>query len=342
MNDAISTDASTVDTWTPHERYDLLDGDGASFAATLAKFRVWAKEQPRKPLNLTTGWHTLSGEVVEQMLIRNANNRDVRYPTVLQYGTSLANKRWKKTGEPIIITDRDEVEDGQHRLLASYFTGVPLATFVVANVPYEKDLFAYIDNSVPRTGEDALKIAGLNGLSKHLAAVIKDWAIRYDEGMICYAGRLPMNPITNVDILDYARAHPDLSDAAHIVKDMYAVQADRLQDSKIATFVSWKILQHHGQNVLEDFMSALMNDNLPSTHPVTVLRRRLEEHEAAKDAPKRSAKKKQLLTPPKILALTIKAFNLMQSGTSARRLDPRADDPYPQFQDANPIAEAAQ
>lgn len=330
--------------WHPEFSYDLFNGDGVTFAQTIAKFRVWAKEQPRKPLDLSTGWHSLEGETVEQLLIRNTHNREVRYGTVLMYGTSMINKRWKKTGQPIIVTDQGDTEDGQNRLFAAYFTGVPLVTFVVTGVPHEKDLFAYIDNGLARTGEDALKMAGLNGLSKHIAGVIKDFAIRYDDGMLCYVGRMPINPITNVDVLDYARAHPDLASAARTVKDLYPAAVRRIGESKIATFVGWKILEHHDASVLEDFMGMLTAEDLSPSHPVMVLRKRLDEHEAASMAPRRSPKKKQRLHPAQILALTIKAFNLMRAGVQVRRLDPRADDAYPRFDDelAPAVPEAAQ
>lgn len=344
MDDVTTASAVVADAWAPQFNYDLLDGDGVTFAQTIAKFRAWAKEQPRKPLDLNTGWHVLQGETVEQLLIRNTHNRDIRYHTVLMYGTSLVNNRWKKTGQPIIITDQGDTEDGQNRLFASYFTGKPLSTFVVTGVPAEKDLFAYIDNGLARSGEDALKMAGLNGLSKHLASVIKDIAIRYDDETLCYTGRLPVNPITNVDILDYARAHPELGNAAHTVKDLYPAAIKRIGDSKIATFVGWKIIEQHGATVLDDFMAALTSDDLAATHPVMVLRKRLDEHEAAHLAPRTSVKKKQLLTSTKILALVIKAFNLMLSEVQVRRLDPRMDDSYPRFEDyvPEPVPEAAQ
>lgn len=339
--------ASVLGAWTPHTSYDLLNGDGISFANVIAKFRAWAKTQERQPLTLTTGWHTLRGPTIEQLLIRNTHNRAVRYGTVLMYATSMVNRRWQKTGQPIIITDKGDTEDGQNRLFAAYFTGVPLETFVVTDVPAQKNLFAFIDNGQARTGEDALTIAGLNGLSKHIAQVIKEYAIRYDENLLLYAGRGPISPITNVDILDYAQAHPDLSDAAHTMRDVYPQAASRIGDSKVATFVGWKILQHHGSDTLEQFAAAMVSEDLPATHPVMVLRKRIEAHEQAKFAPPRSDKHKLQLTPTKILALTTKAFNLMQQGASVRRLDPRADDPFPRFEDlteaeAAPTAEAAQ
>jgi hypothetical protein len=315
----------------PFMAYDVFNGDPISFAQHLVKLRAWAKEQPREPLNIHTGWHVLQGETVEKMLIRNTRNRDVKFNTVLMYATSLVNDRWKKTGEPIIITNQDDVEDGQHRLLAAYFTGKALPTFVVTEVPHDKDLFAYIDGGLSRTGEDALKIAGVNGLSKHIAAVIKDIAIRYDDGLLAYTGRLPVNPITNVDILDYARAHPGLAGAAHTVKDLYGAAAARLSDNKVATFVAWRILEDHGTAVLDDFMTALTKDDLLPTNAIAVLKKRLEEHEQASLAPKRSPKRKLRLGMVQILALTIKAFNLNQANQSVRRLDPRADDPYPRF-----------
>jgi len=255
----------------------------------------------------------------------------------------MANKRWRKTGEPVIITERGDLEDAGHRLFACYFSNCPFDTFVVAGVPHDEELFAYIDNGVSRTGEDTLHAGGLNGLSRHLQTVIKQFAIRYDEGSLAFAGRLPVSPITNADILDYVRAHPTLSETAHQVKDLYPGAIRRLDDKAVATFLAWKIRDAHGSGVLEDFMQLLVEPGLPSGHPVAVLQQRLEAHEAAKLAAPQSAKARQRLNDTKILALAIMAFNAWRAGTTVRRLDPRMEDPFPRIEsDADEVAIAAE
>lgn len=330
--------------WTPAVRCDLTDGAQA-FQHAVERFREWAAQQPRPNLGLTSGWHTVTPEMAEKLLICNVHNRKLRWPEVLRYGTSMANRRWKKTGEPVIITDRGDVEDASHRLFACYFSNCPFETFIVADVPHDDELFAYIDNGVSRTGDDALHCAGVNGLSKVLESVIKNFALRYDEGALVFHGRQRVFPISNPDILDYARAHPDLAQVAHLVQDVYPAAAKRL-DSKAATvFLAWKIQQAFGGGVLDDFLLLLATPvgDFPSGHPVGTLLRRLDEHEAAKLAAPRSAKAELKLNDVKILVLAMRAFNFWRANASVRRLDPRMDDPFPRIEAPHEeVAQAAQ
>lgn len=325
----------TTTTWTPAIRCDLNEGPNA-FAGALKRLREWASQQSFGELNLTTNWHVITPEIAEELLKRNRRNRKLRYNDVLRYSQQMLNKRWKKTGEPVIITDRGEVDDAGHRLVACYFSGASFETFVVTDVPHDDQLFAYIDNGVSRTAEDTMVCAGLNGMSATIATIIKDFAIRYDEGTLTYNGRLPMlSPVTNVDVLDYANAHPDLSDTVKLVKEVYPAAVKRLGDLKLAAFVGWKIRQAHGSGVLEDFMIDLTRTDLLPGHPVAALQRRLDDHLAATEAAKRSPKARLKLTPVQIVALTMRAFILSRAGQSVRQIVPRTDDDFPRIEAAD-------
>jgi len=328
--------------WIPAVRCELTAGPQA-FQHAVLRFRDWAGSQPRPVITLQNGWHTITPQMAEQLLICNRHNRPLRWGAVLQYATQMANKRWKKNGEPVILTDRGDLEDAGHRLFACYFTNCSFDTYVVADVPHDEEVFASIDNGVSRTGGDVLHGAGLNGLSPHLQSVIKQFAIRYDEGSLAFAGRLQVSPITNQDILDYVKAHPTLSETAHQVKDLYPGAIRRLGDKAVTTFLAWKIRDAHGSGVLEDFMQALVEPGLPSGNPVAVLQQRLDAHEAAKLAAPQSAKARQRLNDTKILALAILAFNAWRAGTTVRRLDPRMEDPFPRIEsEPDEIAIAAE
>jgi len=320
--------------WIPAVRCDLAAGPMA-FKLAVDHFREWAEKQPRPQLGLTSGWHTIAPEMAQQLLICNVRNRELKWAEVLRYATQMANRRWKKTGEPVIITDRGDVEDAGHRLFACYFSNSPFDTYVVADVPHDDQLFAYIDNGVSRTGADTLHCAGVNGLSNHLQQVIKNFCIRYDEGSLTFQGRLPVSPITNADILDYANAHPDLSETAHLVKDLYPAAVKRLDSKSATTFLAWKIKAAHGNSTLDDFMMLLTQTDLPTGHPVRVLQQRLDQHEAAKDAAPKSAKARQKLSDLKILILAMRAFNFWKANVSVQRLDPRMEDPFPKIEPAD-------
>jgi hypothetical protein len=226
-------------------------------------------------------------------------------------------------------------------LLASYFSSVPFVTYVVSDAETDEQLFAFMDDNEPRSKTDTLEAAGLDGLSRHIASVIQNFAIRYDEGSLAFHGRLPSSPISNIDVLDYAKAHPELAEVAHLVKDLYPAAIRRLDDAKVATFLAWKIREAFGSGVLEDFMLMLTQNDLPAGHPVYALQKRLDEHEIAKESAPGSPKAKLKLSDVKILGLTMRAFNLLRQGASnVRRIDPRLDDPFPRIE-ADEIPAAA-
>src|SRR5580765_259458 len=261
----------TKTTWAPAVRCDLTAGPQA-FTHAVEKFRAWAAQQPRPSLAaLTTGWHTITPEIAQNLLICNRHNRKLRYTDVLRYATDMATGRWKKTGEPVILTDAGDLEDAGHRCMACLFSGCSFETFVVAGVPHDDDLFSYIDNGVSRTGDDTLHCAGLNGLSGNIQSVIKNYAIRYDEGQLYWHGRPSISPIANHHILDYAQAHPSLAVVAHQMTDIHPGAIRRLDDKVAATFVGWKISEAYGTSVLEDFMQLLTQSDLPAGHPVLAL-----------------------------------------------------------------------
>ena len=332
--------------WTPAHKCDLTAGPQA-FTHAVERFREWAVQQPRPEITLPTGWHTVTPELAETLLICNRRNRKLRYPDVLRYATQMANGRWKKTGEPVIISVAGDVEDAGHRLFACYFSGCSFDTFVVSDVPHDDELFAFIDNGVSRTGEDTLHSAGLNGMSKDLQSVIKKFAIRYDEGSLYFNGRSPISPISNSDILDYARAHPTLAEAVHLILDLYPTAVARLGDKAVATFAGWKIREAYGSGVLEDFMVLLTQSDLPNGHPVAALQQRIARHEAAKTAnPKTSEARRKVqqekLSDVKLLVVTMIAFNLWRAGQlNVRRLDPRMDDPFPRIDKPEELDQAA-
>lgn len=337
--------SDTKTAWAPAVRCDLTAGPQA-FAHAVEKFRTWAAEQPRPSLAyLTTGWHTITPEIAEQLLICNRHNRKLRYPDVLRYATDMSTGRWKKTGEPVIVTDAGDLEDAGHRCMACLFSGCSFETFVVADVPHDDHLFSYIDNGISRTGDDTLRSAGLNGLSGNIQSVIKNYAIRYDEGILHWHGRPPISPIANHDILAYAQAHPSLAVVAHKMADHYQGAVGRLDDKVVAAFVGWKIHEAYGLGVLEDFMQLLTQPDLDAGHPVLALQQRLDQHEAAKDAAPRSAKAKLKLNGVKTAVLAMRAFLLWREGrTNVRRLDPGMDDPFPRIEkpEEGELAAAAQ
>lgn len=329
--------------WKPAVAIEFFEAGGHEFHNAVNRFRDWAKDQPRNPTPLLDGdgWYEITPPLAEELLKRNTRNRPLDWNFVLAYGSQMHNGRWKKTGEPIIINGNGDVDDAGHRLWAGYLSRSTFTSYVV-HVEADPDLFAFIDNGRSRSGTDTLVTAGLGQSANLLARVVKEVAMPFDERSLSYFTRMPRTPITNIDILDYIRAHPELAETVRTVRDLYPAAVKRIGETAVACFIGWKIHTIYGSGTLEDFYGALVRTDLPATNPIAVLQKRLDDHLAAIAAPVRSPKKKLRLTPTKVLALTIRAFNLWRASQTTRRLDPRADDPFPDFDQDLDAKEAAE
>jgi hypothetical protein len=338
------SETKTTAEWSPAVSLDLYTADGHTFAEVEERFKEWVKTQPLPPFDAATGWQEITPQRAESWLMRNAKNRKAVWQTIEAYGVQIANRQWKRTGQPIIFTDEEILLDGQHRLWACYLTRLPIDSYVVTGVPHEEKLFAFVDNVRPRSGADALYIAGVNGLAAHLSAVVKQLAERWDQGLMRIRGRAPMPQMSNMEVLAYVQEHPGLAAAAKFVQANYKAAARRLDSPLVATFLAWKIIELHGEDPLDRFMTALLSNSLPDGHAVAALQKRLDRHERAKTASRRSALRKDMAPSSEILALAIKAFNLMTQGKTPRSLSVQTDESFPQLIDpaelAPPPAEA--
>lgn len=322
--------------WKPAVELDLETAGVNAFAELRQTFELWAaKHPPYKPLTLSTGWYTVTPQMAEDFLRRNAVNRKVSLQTVKKYLYAMKNDGWRRTGQPLIFDCEGKGIDLQHRCWASYLGKVSFGSLIVADAPVEKDIFAYLDDSKPRTAGDALYSSGLNGLSTMVAQAIKlSW--RYDNEALRIIKQPKIRDLSIPETLEYARAHPELVDAAHLAIGTYGKALSVIDNKGIGVFVAWKIFGQYGGEVLDDFFVPLGSGaNLDEDSPILALRNRLlrdEEEENAIEVPRR-------------LALVIKAFKLFMAGkkVSGRGgLSVRDNEKFPRFEDMQPELQAAE
>lgn len=318
-------------TSSPIVTLDLSKTSAAAWTGALEKFEEHGKAARDKlpPLNIANGWHTITPEMAEEMLLRNpvGANRKPSLATVSYYARQMANGDWKKTGQPVIFTKDGKLLDAGHRLWACYFAGVPFETYVITDVE-DKDgiLFAYIDNSKPRNAGDALVTAGLNGLSRVLAQVVKISAY-YDNG--CYSATKvkQLDRMSPVEIVDYVKARPNIQKGARYMAGEHKSAANVIGSTDVASFAAYKILDLHGEQVLDDFMTDLDIDGHEEGTAIWALQKVLDANTALANAGKESMTKHQ------VLACVIKGFNfwIKQEPTKANKIPLRTNEEFPEF-----------
>lgn len=335
--DTLNTTASDDARPNPCVGFDIERATALQFKQLLADFNEWARRQPAPaPLNLHDGWlDAFTPELALQFLqhtARDKGNRKPSFQTVLYYAQQMKVGDWAKTGQPIILDTEGRPIDGQHRAWASLLSGVSFPTYVIASVPVSESVFAYIDNGKSRGPADALETAGMNGQSRVLASVVKI-ARFYDAGVMTAQSKGHVARPSPIDVIRYVAANPGLREAVHLQSSEYKEASELMGGSYVGPFVAWKIASAFGEDVLDDFMTGLIQaqPSRGSSDPLVALRTKLEANQNAEKPMKGH----------QVLAHVIKVFNAWRQGQSLKTVSLRVDEAFPRFIDAEAPAEAA-
>jgi hypothetical protein len=151
---------------------------------------------------------TITPPLAAELLRRNEHNRNIKPIKVAHFASDMAGSRWAFNGEPIIISDTGELNDGQHRLAALIDAEATLSFLVVFGVPRETR--TTIDQGTARHAGDYLAMEGRPYANN--AATIARYIISYErsEGRGFYS----RHRITNAEVVERVRADPQITDAA--------------------------------------------------------------------------------------------------------------------------------
>jgi len=313
--------------FVPRFVLDIETATGQQFADLLAQFEAYRESLGTLPLlGLKNGWYDIDQQLSEQFLLRNAKgaNRRPSFSAVCYYGQEFKDGRWQPTGEPIIFTTEGILVDGQHRLWACYLTGVPFKTYIVTDTPAQEYLFAFIDNGRGRSPAVALETAGFDGQSGLIASIAKIHNNVLSGAYILYKGKkrirrpLKMSPI---QILEAVKKNSLYRTAARLTVGEYSEAIELIGHKDVTGYVSYAILAIANEEVLDEFMSALIDANgtLEHDHPIAALRKFL-------DVDKRKPNGKHV-----VLAAVTKAYNAWRAGEKLKKADPGHQEEFPEF-----------
>lgn len=267
---------------------------------------------------LSTGWQEITPAIAELLLL-SRSNRKISLDTVRYYAAQMKSGEWKRTGQPILVSEHGDMLDAFHRCWASYLGRVSFPSYVITGIEAVPNLFAYIDNSKARTLADALYTAGLNGISQVLSSTIK-MAITYEYGAYTPRGTAHIGKISPKDGLSFAQHNPSMGEIVHLIMGEHQNAVNLFAAKDVVCFVSWKISQLHGEDVLDDFLSEVENSETESPQ-VMLLRKRMKANlSAEKRLPKRD-----------VLAFAIMTFNAWHEKRALRSLKLATDDMFPKF-----------
>ena len=318
---SIETEAPNA---APQFHLDLKTASAAQFYLLVEQFEEWRKAQPKSEEKLTDGWHVITPERAEKLLLRNpaGANRKAVLTNIVYYAEQMARDDWPETGQPLIFDINGDLLDGQHRLWASYLSGTAFATYVVNQRKPIPSAFAYIDNVKARTPKDALATAGMNGLSGVTAQTVT--IAQYYEADAYTADRKHRVPrMSPKQVIDYVEARPNMRRGVHLMAGEHASATAMIGHKDVAAFAAVAILDLYDEYTLDSFMNDLgtEDENFGPGSPITALQHVLKLDSVAKEP----------MQKHQVLAHVIKAFNAWISGEQVKKISLRVNEAFPRF-----------
>lgn len=315
-----------VGAFRPHFTLDMRKASSKGFTTLIEQYDEWRKEQGAPSIHLEDGWHTITPEMAEQLLLLNpaGANRKASLATIVYYADQMIAGDWPATGQPIIFSVRKMLMDGQHRLWACYLSGTSFTTYVVNQTVEIPGVFAYIDNAKSRSTKDALYTAGYDGLSSSIDQVAKmSWM--YENNGYTASEKRQIAKLSPKRLVDYVGANPNLVEGTRLVAGEYAAAKTILREKDVAGFTAAKLLDLYDESVLDDFFTELNTDtsDAPDGDPIAAL-----HHVLAGEAKKTT----DWLKKHQMLGHVILVFNAwIEKKPIKGKLKLAVADPFPKF-----------
>jgi len=223
----------------------------------------------------------------------------------------MAKGQWKATGQPMLFDRNGILQDAQHRLFAELISGVTIKSFIVTDIDPIPNLFAFIDNSRPRSAATALQTMGMNGVSSTIAKVIKIGE-EVRAGVYNPTGASRLQRLAPADYIDLVNKYPNATKASRSASSDWENVVATLGDRKeIVAYFGMTIIDGFGEAKADDFFDDIMDgpENRGAEDPILALLK-LAKQDAAAQKPM----KKQYM-----LAALIKCFNAWHTGTPLGR-----------------------
>lgn len=120
---------------------------------------------------------TITPDIAKKLLGNGIANRRLVRGRVAYFQSDMKAGNWALTGEPVIISDRGQLLDGQHRLHACVGAMVPFRTLVLRGI--SSGAFDYMGMGFRRNATDVLRRHGHVDASCLAAAL--SWKWRYER-----------------------------------------------------------------------------------------------------------------------------------------------------------------
>lgn len=246
---------------------------------------------------MRTQWINLTPKKAQSLLDNRAANRplDERYATKL--AGAMKDGKWEPNGETLKVNDKGQLEDGQHRCLATVIANCTVRVLIVEGLPSDNGIFETIDVGKKRTAGHMFARAG----EKHYKALATtaSWMWRYRQGKM----NLFDSP-RHDELMDVVRKFPELRDSVDA-----CVCARKVMSQGLAGFLHFMFWKSSKNALLasEFFQLLASGDGISKSDPATSGIYQLRE--MLLDDKRRRSRRHQYV----IAALAIKAWNAVRA-----------------------------
>jgi hypothetical protein len=152
-------------------------------------------------------------------LLRNAApNRPKSNTKIIKFATDMKAGKWMLTHQGIAISSLGRLLDGQNRLHAIVYSGIPIWMSVTRNVP--EQTYSVIDTGTAKTAANALFMTGLAPRQSRIIAASIPYCVSYDKQNFP-TRQLPSSiGNTSIIVLEYFNSNPKLVRSADFIQKM--------------------------------------------------------------------------------------------------------------------------
>jgi hypothetical protein len=242
---------------------------------------------------------TLTPEMAEMLLAKNEKNRTIKTANLRSIKADILEGRWVLNGEPIIVADTGELNDGQHRCMAVVETGRPIKTMMMWGV--DRDSRTTTDQGVARTTADYLSMAG--GANSHVTAAVAGYVWQYQM-----RGSISAQPIyrpTKAQVMDAVAQHPLIAESIAAVPRK---GAGRVGGISVLTFAHYILSTIDREDATRFIQMIVRGGDMAADDPVFRARERLIDERARRATPQTKAE------------ILFRAWNMHRRGAKAQKI----------------------
>ena len=279
---------------------------------------------------METTFRVVTLEEADKLLSEDSRNRPLRDIWVDQLAGMMAAGDWyPATGDTIKISTAGKLLDGQHRLFAMLLYGKPLKFNVATGIkPMAQE---YMDNTVTRTGSDGLSMHGY--VNANVLAAASRLLLFYEHGVLVSQGKRRGRRSQFEGTMKFPpraiRRFVEKNEAIIDIVSRSCKKAPRTLTPTLQAATRWFLEGHASPNGPAGYLREssdwffdhlLLGHDLHLKSPIFALRRLLENERRRKGLSYSWHQK---------LALTFKAWNLIQRGKEINHLIFRPGEHFP-------------